>query len=233
MKKAIALFLTLSFLLIALTLINSLLLKYQKATQQNYLFISQNSLFIKDSIKILNSMEFNSTKDLTQTFPIFTPSFIINVNIRPINSININDLNISLKLLKILSQKYELKDFEYLKDLILDLKDKDDIQRAPFSEINAKEGYIYPINFKKIIDAYYKYTKDENIFKVPFFKYFNFKKTQISSFFEFANELNLTIISLKNRHFFVDVNINYKDNNISILYDIKTKKAQIEASPIY
>ncbi len=80
-------------------------------------------------------------------------------------------------------RRYELSDPFTMIDFLLDTIDKDDLERASFSEIatedfDFREGKIYDFNhFKKIRDYYYKSTQDANVFKITkeaFESYFYF-----------------------------------------------------------
>ncbi len=79
--------------------------------------------------------------------------------------------------------QYELSDPATMIDFLLDTVDKDDFERASYSEIatddfDFREGKIYDFNhFKKIRAYYFKSTRDKNVFKITrgeFEKYFYF-----------------------------------------------------------
>ncbi len=80
-------------------------------------------------------------------------------------------------------RKFELSDPFTMIDFLLDTVDKDDLERANFSEIatedfDFRQGKIYNFeHFKKIREYYYKSTHDENVFKITreeFERYFYF-----------------------------------------------------------
>ena len=235
---------------------------FQKATSKDMLFISQNSVIIKNTLDILKDMDINSSdklEEITGSFPISSKDgeFRAVIDINPINSININDFlennktnpNID-RLLDFLAYKYDIKDILYLKDLILDTIDKDLDERSTNSEIILQNplfqnSKIYNYDqFKTILNYYVKATDDKNVYKVPWKEYFNFEFTQlyepnkdILSLNE-QNETKFNIISIeKAKHFFIKIGIQYaytNEQNISILYDLKTKKAKkIENYPLY
>ncbi len=79
--------------------------------------------------------------------------------------------------------RYELSDPFTMIDTLLDTIDKDDIERAGYSEIASqdfdfRQGMIYDFShFKKIRDVYFKNTRDEKVFEITqseFEKYFYF-----------------------------------------------------------
>jgi hypothetical protein len=261
MKKAVALFLTLSLILIITYFIASILNSYSEIAKKNYIFIAQNSVIINDTVNILKNLEINeSTLDeIFTTFPISSKNgdFRAIVTITPVKTININDYlknrkidkNID-KLLEFICYKYDIKDPLFLKNLILDTIDKDTKERMPFSEIIQKNpffqnGKIYNLNhFKTILNYYEKETLDKNVKKIPWEKYFNFKITQLYNPNEDIINLNtqkettFNIISFeKAKKFYVNVIIEYifgVNQKIDILYDLKNKKVyNIEINPIY
>jgi len=262
MKKAIALFMTLMFLAVAVVFIDYIMSSYQKITQKSSLFISQNSLIIKSSLTTLKNLKIKNESDLKKIFTSFPVSskdgsFRALIEIKPVNSINLNDylkngeINSSIDLFfDYLLFKYDVKDPVFFKNLVLDTLDRDDIQRSADSEIMEydplfQNGKIYNFfQFKKILKYYAQKTLDKSITKIPWKDFFNFRKSQIylpnatiSEFLE-QNVTRFNIISFKKaKKFFVTVTVKYDyetAQSIKILYDIKNKKvADIEIDPVY
>jgi hypothetical protein len=188
MRKSITLFITLIFLITAISIINIIITKIS-SLNKSYDFI-QTSKIIQNIDKFLKKTDINTTIKLFDTpfsFSSKNGDFQVFILINPICSININDylktnkINIDIdKVLDFLLEKYEIKDPVFFKDIILDTIDNDDIERSPFSEIKLnnqkfEDGKIYNINhLKKIVDYYIKKTGDTNIKLVPFKEYFNF-----------------------------------------------------------
>jgi len=257
MRKSVALFMTLSFLIVAFALIASIIKTYEKITSKNMLFISQNSVIIKNSLNVLKNIEVNSSQELEKiigTFPISSKdgSFRAFIEIKPINSININDFLKNKKIdknikrvIEFLAYNYDIKDTLFLEDLILDTIDKDYEERSPYSEIALQKkfqnGFIDKKAFNEILNYYISQTNDKNVLKVPWEKFFNFKITQLYTppkeieLLNEKNETNFNIISIeKVKNFFVSIDINYSTQNINIIYDIKAKKVfDIENNPVY
>ncbi len=261
MKKSITLFLTLIFLITAISIV-SVIIKKVSSLKISYEF-PQSSKIIQNTDSFLKKTD---TKDIINYFerPVFFSSkngeFMVKIIMNPICSININDyltknkINLNIdRLLDFLFDKYEIKDPIFLKDLILDTIDADDIERSPKSEIKQEiikfqDGGIYSFNhLKKIIKYYEKETDDKSIEKIEWQKYFNFYKTQL--FKECApeeiislndkNETKFNIINYENNitNFLTGINIAYKfkkEHTINIIYDIKQKKVtDIEENPLY
>jgi len=261
MKKAIALLLTLTTILIISYYIALILKNYEKITQKGFIFIPQNSIIIEDTLTILKNLDINSTyiEEIFTTYPISTKNgdFRAVVTIEPINSININDYlknkkidkNID-KLIEYLCYKYDIKDCLFLKSLILDTIDTDKDERMAFSEIIQKNPLFQnkkifnSLQLKEILNYYKKETLDKSVDKVPWDEFFNYKITQLYNPPEDIIKLNsqketsFNIISYdKAKKFYVKVNIDYTFNNsqqIEIIYDLKNKKVfNIEINPLY
>jgi hypothetical protein len=261
MKKAITLFITLVFLIAAISIV-SIIIKKISSLQKGYDFI-QTSKIIQNIELFLKKTDMNTTIKLFNK-PIFFSSkngdFNIFIDIKPICSININDYLIKNKIntdiervLDYLLEKYEIKDPAFFKDLILDTIDSDDTERSPFSEIKLanpkfQDGKIYNFkHFSQILNYYIQKTEDKNIKLIPFKDYFNFRSTQI--FKECANknilalneknETNFNIINFENNisSFLIGIDIAYKlqnEHKLKIIYDIKQKKVKdIEENPLY
>jgi hypothetical protein len=263
MKKSVTLFLTLIFLITAISIVALILTTYKKITSTDFTFISQNSLLIKNIQKTLSNLDKNQTVSYFNKPIIFSSKegdFRGIIKIKPLCSININDYlennttnkNIDI-LLDYLFFKYNVQDPLLLKDMILDTIDSDSKERMPYSEIklykpNFQDGGIY--NFKQfqiILKSYANITKDKNPFKIKWKNYFNFTKTQL--FKKCTNKLilnlndenktNFNIITYDEakNSFFIKINARYifkKEHNLHILYDmIKHKVISVENNPVY
>ena len=261
MKKSITLFLTLIFLITAISIV-SVIIKKVSSLNTSYDF-PQSSKIIQNTDNFLKKTDIKTILKYFDT-PLFFSSkngeFKAKIVIFPICSININDYLIKNRknpdierLLDFLLDKYEVKDPVFLKDLILDTIDSDDIERSPKSEIKEQtftfqDGGIFSFeHFKKILRYYEKEAEDKSVENIEWRKYFNFYKTQL--FKECApeeiitlndkNETKFNIISYENNvtDFLTQINIAYKlqkTHNIKIIYDIKQKKVtDIEENPLY
>jgi len=260
MKKSITLFLTLIFLISAITIIASILKIYQKTTSSSFEFISQNSKIIQNIEKFFSIIDINQTKmffNIPLMFSSKEGDFRITIFVNPICKININDyvqknkINQNIDtLIDFLTYKYEIQDPLFLKDLLIDSIDKNLNERSPYSEIalqNPKfqNGYIYSYKqLKDILNYYANKTEDKRVFNIPWKKIFNFKYTQLLKSCANKNILTLndenktkfniiTINSVK----YLKLNITYTLKNIhklNIIYDLKQKKVvDIEENPLY
>ena len=271
MKNGIALLITLSFLIIIVILIGKLFFVYEKISSDNFeRAISQNSLFIKDVKKEISNLtkDINSSTDLKKIFISFP--FKVNdikgiITITPLS----NKLNINLykdkekrkyidQFLENLFNYYNVSDFYYFKNLLLDTYDLDLNERNNYTEIanyddTFQDGEIYNFaQFKKILDVYSKQRNDKNIYKIPWKKliYFSNQKSIIDC--KNANKLLLKLLNIdscknitdpmksldiipysKGKNYLIKININYNLDNLNIIYDLKTKKAIVEDNPVY
>ncbi|ACM93391.1 hypothetical protein NAMH_0012 [Nautilia profundicola AmH] len=188
MKKSIALLITIFFLFIVLGIIGTILNLFDKYSSKENLYISQNSVILKQSLKTLSKLteDIKTSKDLQKIFTTFSLSnkegnFRIIYNITPIfNKIDINAINkkqiyLNDYLINIL-QYYNIMDPIFFINLIKDTIDKDKTEREGYSEIilknpNFQNGKIYNYkHFKKILNYYFKITHDRNIFNIPWKK---------------------------------------------------------------
>ncbi len=258
MKKSVTLFLTILFLISAITIISSILKTYKKATNTSFEFISQNSKIIQNIQDFFKTTDINQTKKFFNIPIMFSSKegdFQIKILINPICSININDYLKNNKidknidtLIDFLAYKYELQDSLFFKNLILDAIDKDRTERSPYSEISLQnkkfqDGHIHNLNqLEKIINYYIKKTDDKNIKKIPFEKYFNFKHSQLLK--ECANENILTLNDKNQTNFniikspeFIKISISYclkKTYELNLTYNFNQKKVtDIEDNPLY
>ena len=193
MKKSIALFFTLIFILLAFVIVAKIENVYQKFFNDTfYKDISQNSILIKNITSIID----NFTKDINdstlfyQNFLITSKDFNLFVQTKPIfDKVNINEINkkeVQTFLDNIL-EYYQIQDPIFFKALLLDTIDKDKKERVEGSEIILtnqffKQGKIYNYaHFKEILDYYVKKTEDKNIYSIPWREliYFSDKKSII------------------------------------------------------
>ncbi|EDM23423.1 hypothetical protein FE773_00195 [Caminibacter mediatlanticus TB-2] len=271
MKNGVALLVTLSFLIIIVVLIGKFFLVYEHISSNTFeRAISQNSLFIKDVKKVISSLtkEINSSKELKKIFISF-PFEVENIKgIITITSLS-NKLNLNLyknkqkrkiidQFLENLFNYYNVNDFFYFKNLLLDTYDLDLNERDSYTEIalydnTFQDGEIYNFKqFKKILDIYAKQRNDKNIYKIPWKKliYFSDEKSIIDcenanklllKFFEINSCKNITdamksldiIPYSKGKNYLIKIRINYNLDNLNIIYNLKTKKVIVENHPIY
>jgi len=198
MKKSIALFIVLVFITISSVLIGIIYQKSQKSLSLSDIYqrISQNSIVLKEFENILknNTKDINSSEDLDALFitsPLFSSKngdFVFSFSIQPLSDkINLNLLKDEKKKEYIeeyifrLCSDYEVKDIDFFIALLEDTIDMDNEERAANSEIvlenrNFKNGSIESFShFYKILDYYFKYLHDSNIYKIDWksFIYFD------------------------------------------------------------
>ena len=169
---------------------------------------NQFSIVFQDFTKLITKIDINSTDALTMFLsmdlpPLVEPKTKIGLGFHPaslMDKLNINYILYSLvehetnttnayqdpylrRPLEKFLAKFELSDPLTMIDFLLDTVDKDDIERAGFSEIatenfDFRQGKIYNFtHFKKIRDVYYQSTRDEKVFEInqkEFEKYFYF-----------------------------------------------------------
>jgi hypothetical protein len=169
---------------------------------------NQFSVVFQDFTKLITKLDINSSDALSMFIamdlpPLMEPKTKIALGFHTIslmNKLNINYILYSLvshetnstnayqdpylrRPLEKFLAKFELSDPLTMIDFLLDTVDKDDIERAGYSEIatedfDFREGKIYNFShFKKIRDIYFKTTRDEKVFEITqgeFEKYFYF-----------------------------------------------------------
>ena len=191
MKKSVALFLTLVFVISVIIIIGSVFALYEKFSDNTfYKKISQNSVIIRDINKSLFKL---SDKINEKNIKYIFTSFLISSNdgnfralitIIPLtNRVNINEVyknRYAKKYLQNILEYYQVLDPIFLENLILDTIDLDKNERLGGSEIVLKnpffkQGKIYNYtHLKQILDYYFNITKDKKIYKIPWRKLFVF-----------------------------------------------------------
>lgn len=187
MRKSVALFLAITFLLLILVLMASILGIYTSYQKKSPHDIAQNSLLIRSVTKILHRTvkdinDSDTLQALFGTYPLSSSvgNFVATVTLQPLsNKININayalkgiDPYIDLFLTNLL-QYYGIQDPQFFKDLLRDTLDEDLNEREGESEIrlydpNFANGKIYSWrHMYKILDYYARKRDDTTIFKVP------------------------------------------------------------------
>jgi len=170
---------------------------------------NQFSIVFKDFTKLITQFDINSTDSLALFLSMDLPPISeevtkIGLGFHPeslMDKLNINYIVASLvkhetnstnayhdsylrRPLEKFFALYELSDSFTMIDFLLDTIDRDDLERASYSEIatenfDFREGKIYDFNhFKKIQEYYYKSTHDENVFKIT--------KSEFEQFFYFG-----------------------------------------------
>ena len=211
MRKSIALFLTLSFLIILIALLSSILAIYKKYSYTEEAIYNQTSVLIKDVTSILSNIEINSSEDVEDiltSIPFTTNEGDYRgiIEIKPIfNKINLNEYLVKNKanptidlFLTNLLEKYEIADPIFFKDLILDSLDLDKEERSGYSEIaledsNFKNAPLTFKRFEKILKYYAKKRDDNNIFKIPWKNLIFFTNVNTPLVCDFVDK-NLTIL---------------------------------------
>lgn len=290
MRKAVALFWAITFLLLILVLMASILGIYTSYQKKFPPDIAQNSLLIRSVTKILDRTvkdinDSDTLQALFGTYPLGSSDgdFVATVNLKPLsNKININTyalkgINPYIDLfLTNLLRYYEIQDPQFFKDLLRDTLDKDLNEREGESEIrlydpNFANGAIYSWrHFYKILDYYAQKRDDKTIFAVPWKELIYLGPLQEESIID-CNLLSQNIVqflSLKHhtsidcrnlrkfpenraimqalhiepyeqgKNFWIAVDIIYhhhtQEENITLKYDLKTKKVQeIASNPLY
>jgi len=192
LKKAIAILLTLSFILISISIMGSIFIFYKKITNSGFEYsIAQDSLIIQSIKNKMKKVNIHNENDLFKlilsNFYMKLDGFEIYISFKSaFNKININKYIINNRVnpsmdffMNMLCEKYNIKECDFLKNLILDSLDKDKYEREDKSEIILYEpfidGYIYnQKQFQKILNYYKKITEDSSINKVPWNKIFSF-----------------------------------------------------------
>ncbi len=196
-RKAIVLLMTIGFItLISALVLVSLSISKRSFDQVVYLDArNQFNVVFKDFITMLktNSTKIKKDEELDVLLSLFLPAMkepktgiefgfdleskMGKLNINYLLSSMVNDENdVNRTVLELpfdkYFAKYSIKEPRMLLSILLDTIDKDDLERASYSEIAAtdydfREGRIYSYNhLKKIFDHYYLATKDKNIFKI-------------------------------------------------------------------
>ncbi|CAA6800447.1 MAG: Unknown protein [uncultured Campylobacterales bacterium] len=195
MRKAIALFITLS----VITLVSLIILK-NITTSNNALNSKNNPGNMMQTFQVLKDVEkfikiilpkIENSKGilrLTQGYIIPYGDILFNIKFEIVsNKININDIirddnhfSDKEKIVLHLFDSLEIGDSQLLFDIILDTIDKDLESRNIFSEIayrsmNFANSQVFnEEHFRKIIDRYYEVTQDKQIKEVKFNEIFYF-----------------------------------------------------------
>jgi len=191
MKKGLALLLTLSFILIGMGIVGSILMFYNRISSNSFEYsITQDKLIINSVKEKLSSIKIENQEDLDKLlnliYLIDTKNFSAKVTISPINDrFNINQLVTKNKINDTFSDVFnnfcninDISECNFLKNLILDTIDTDNEERSEYSEIKNyqpfKNGKIESFTQLNIISKYYyAHTNDKNIFNVKWENFFN------------------------------------------------------------
>jgi len=212
LKKSIALFAVLAFLIVVFALLNTIFKIYEDYSKNSNNFY-QTTVLIKNIFDILNtiSKDINETnfKFIFTTIPISSKdgNFREVIKIKPLfDKINLNEylqnnkINPSIDMfLNNLFEKYNILDPQYFKDLLLDSLDKDDLERSPDTEklnINSKI-YNYK-QFQKIINFYAQKKNDKSIYKISFNKYIYFYPDKTPLICEILDKNLNNLLNIKN-----------------------------------
>jgi len=222
LRKAIAILLTLSFILISISIIGSIFIFYKKITNNGFEYsIAQDSFIIQSIESKMKKFNIHNENELFKlllsNFHMKLNGFEIYVSFKSaFDKININkyiinnEVNPSMNFfMDMLCERYNIKECDFLKNLILDSLDDDKYEREDKSEIILYEpflnGYIYnQRQFQKIINYYKKVTQDKNVDKVPWNRIFSFNAiytdcNNISPDVAAILNSSPTCISLKNK----------------------------------
>lgn len=197
MKKSIALFIVLFFIVVATVVIGFIYKNVQENIGYSKIYetISQNNILLKDIENFLKKYTKNieTKEDLNEIFiqsPLINSKdnrFLFSFNVTTFHDrLNLNLISdkkskkyIEKFLLNLLNY-YEIQDGDFFIALVEDSIDKDYEERVAESEIIYEDRNFknYLINsfsrFYKIIDYYFKKTGDENIYKIPWKEYIYF-----------------------------------------------------------
>lgn len=193
MKKSVALFLTLVFVISVIIIIGSVFALYEKFSDNTfYKKISQNSIIIRDInksfFKLSDKINEKNIKYIFTSFLISSNdgNFRALITIIPLtNRVNINEVyknRYAKKYLQNILEYYQVLDPVFFENLLFDSIDTDKNERIGGSEIVLenpffKQGKIYNYtHLKQILDYYANFTNDKNIYKIPWFKLFVFEK---------------------------------------------------------
>lgn len=264
MKKSIALFAVLIFIIISITIINKIYNLYTNYIPKNY---AQEIVNINNIKTILKNLKLNKSNydKIFGKYPISSKNgnFRLLLEITPLqNKINLNNFYENNKTNSIINNtlnnilyEYNVLNIVFFKNLLIDTIDKDLKENDDKSEIKLynkdfQQGIIYNYNhFKKILDYYYKTTKDKNIYNIPWKRYFYFASPS-------KNKIDCNLIDLKlaqfmdldiegdkvvcNKKYLINFDnnqtylIKVKFNKTSLIYDIAKKRTiRIEKHPIY
>jgi len=188
LRKSIALLTTIFFLISIVFILNIILKNYQAYLKEKPVFIAENSIIIKNTLKTLFEISDN-IKNISDLQKIFTTiplssnegDFRIVYTIKPLfDRIDINALLRDNKInpdienyIDNILRFYKIKDPLFFKDLLLDTIDQDTEEREGYSEIVLtnpcfQNGKIYNFkHLKQIENYYYKRTDDKNIYNIP------------------------------------------------------------------
>jgi len=215
MKKSIALFSVLLFMIILFGILNMIFLIYQNSLKDNFAnIINQNSELISNVKNILKKIDINSTNELKTiltTFPFSSKDGyfrgIVKINLLS-NRINLNEylknnkINPSIDyILDKIFEKYEIADPVFLKSLILDTLDKDISERNADSEIKLFDktfpnGYLNKKILNKLLKYYVNKTGDKNVYKIPWDKFFIFLNGHTPIYCEFMNKKMFNLLEI-------------------------------------
>jgi hypothetical protein len=214
MRKGIVLMMTLGFIAVitamilwSLSITKSRFDKVAEIEAQN-----QFAVVFKDFSALIKKFDINSSEKLDMFLSVNFPAIMeektkIGLGFTPTSLMDKLNINYMLKTmvdsetnstkaiqaqyyrrsLEKFFRSYELSDPYTMLGILQDCIDKDDVERASYSEIvsydfDFRQGKIYDFNqFKKIKDYYYKSTRDPNIFNISkddFEEYFYFGDTK-------------------------------------------------------
>ena len=249
MKKAIALFITMMFLVVIVAIISKMMNKYEKFLSIDNKYIAQNNIIIQDTINVLKNLtkdmnSYNDIKNIFTSFALNEKDFKVLYTITPFSKVNINKKNIDFYLDNIFDY-YHINDPLFLENLIYDTIDKDTKERDIESEIILynhffQNGGIYNYrHLKMILDYYYKKTDDKAVYKIPWRKLFEFRGDVIvcqamdKNVKKFLNLEDLECDSNNTNKILREFDIISYDKNISFLINVNVKYNQENINIIY
>ena len=191
MRKAVALFLTLLFISIAIVIVGSIFSIYQKFSKDTfYKNISQNSILLRDIKSILDNLSSDlngsSIKFIFTTIPISSKdgNFRALISLKPLfDRVDINEISTNKyvkRYLENILEYYQVADPIFFENLVLDTLDLDKKERSGGSEIILqnpffKQGKIYNYqHLMEILNYYAKVLDDKSIYKIPWKELFFF-----------------------------------------------------------
>jgi hypothetical protein len=192
LRKSVALLLTISFIIVALGIISSIFIFFKKITDTSFEYsIAEDSFIIKTVENKMKKVNIKNEDDLLKllmsSYEVKIDNFKItatfqsaHTKINPNRYLTDDKINESMDFfMNNLCDKYNIKECDFFKNLILDTIDTNNYERSNKSEIILYKpfinGRIYnKKQFQKIVNYYEKITGDKNIEKVPFDKIFEF-----------------------------------------------------------